>query len=358
MYDFSDHSPYLAHYGVKGMRWGVRRYQYPDGKLTPAGERRYSTNKRTGVAARTAQAMLDRRDNRAFKKELDSGGLGKNKADTWLKKGTSLYRIQSKDSFEDFAFYATHDKHDVEQYTGLFGKNLKARANAAARAAEKKGAENAKELRDTADGMKIYQLRLANTKKLKVPSDDNASHIVGELIKDKDFHDDLVGSLQDSAAKMRRPQQQKLFKEAIGSLSKDPGLLSRSEKSAVYKALNLSLTNHNEQQIRMQDKFYGELKKNGYSALIDLNDREFSSYHAKSPVIVFDTSKVMLQSITEVEPKRINQLYKVYNKERMSNEAKEQTFGSMKKAISTPISRIENYAVEKMNDYLLDRKRA
>lgn len=30
----------LYHYGVKGMRWGVRRYQNKDGSLTPAGKRR------------------------------------------------------------------------------------------------------------------------------------------------------------------------------------------------------------------------------------------------------------------------------------------------------------------------------
>ena len=35
-------SDYLYHHGIKGMKWGVRRYQNADGSLTAAGKKRLS----------------------------------------------------------------------------------------------------------------------------------------------------------------------------------------------------------------------------------------------------------------------------------------------------------------------------
>lgn len=34
----------LTHWGIPGMKWGIRRYQNPDGTLTEAGKRRYAIN--------------------------------------------------------------------------------------------------------------------------------------------------------------------------------------------------------------------------------------------------------------------------------------------------------------------------
>lgn len=42
-FDYFDEETYLAHHGIKGQKWGVRRYQNPDGSLTKEGALRYGS---------------------------------------------------------------------------------------------------------------------------------------------------------------------------------------------------------------------------------------------------------------------------------------------------------------------------
>ena len=345
----------LYHHGVKGQKWGVRRYQYADGTLTPAGQKRYGNNSNT--VSYTMNSKVKEIVNTARTQVT-----GKQYVDGYLKEGTSFARIQTNKEFEKFAFYATYKKSDTDKYMGLFGKNLSSRAEKEAKLAEEKSnatgdiidIKNAKALRERSDSMKVYQLKLNSTKKLKVPSDENAAHITANLLKEKKFKDNVIASIQDSKEKMKRPQQQILFKQAQNALNKDPNKMTKSEKIAVYKALNLSLVNHNKQEIAAQNRFYSELKKKGYNALLDYNDKEYSSYHAKRPMIVFDVDSVKLQSVTEANPKVVDKLYRKYNTERVMKESIASTVGIVSKLGTKTVSECESYVKDKFDDYLSD----
>ena len=89
----------LYHYGVKGMKWGVRRYQNKDGSLTPEGKLRYQKNS-----------------------SFDSD-------DIVLKKGTIVNRVVPKGwASRELGLtghaYAAFKKEDIEtyqRYASLFG---------------------------------------------------------------------------------------------------------------------------------------------------------------------------------------------------------------------------------------------
>lgn len=51
---------YLQHYGIKGMHWGIRRFQNADGSLTSAGKKRYGSGEGSDEAA-SSKKFIDGR---------------------------------------------------------------------------------------------------------------------------------------------------------------------------------------------------------------------------------------------------------------------------------------------------------
>lgn len=85
-------SLYLSHHGVKNQKWGIRRFQYKDGSLTPAGKRR-AAKMRTAYTQLTGKKLRSHPE--SLKKSIDKSKSGGKTSDaddqiTELKKQKEL----------------------------------------------------------------------------------------------------------------------------------------------------------------------------------------------------------------------------------------------------------------------------
>ena len=88
------YSEELSHYGVKGQKWGVRRFQNPDGSLTEKGYKKYYTNGRLNRKGRRAKHLAE--NTKAFG---NRGSVGRT-----LGYGLSIY--STKQSYAASKYFA------------------------------------------------------------------------------------------------------------------------------------------------------------------------------------------------------------------------------------------------------------
>ena len=71
----------LMHYGILGMKWGVRRFQNTDGSLTEAGKRRYKTGDGSRSAGQSrSEERKQKKEVKAAQKEYDKYIANRKKA--------------------------------------------------------------------------------------------------------------------------------------------------------------------------------------------------------------------------------------------------------------------------------------
>ena len=160
---------YLIHHGIKGQKWGIRRYQNRDGTLTKEGRSRRTSRNRAKSAYKT-KPMVDEIISTLSKDERDKLGLHKSGDYLTKEDGASVVkRILIKDGNIPVSFFDVFD--DGGQYNLAIGTRSESeyRGKGYATKAAKRGMAYIEKNRDRlGDKPVVWGVRTDNDASIKI----------------------------------------------------------------------------------------------------------------------------------------------------------------------------------------------
>ena len=258
----------LSHHGILGQKWGIRRFQNPDGSLTESGRKRYS---------------------------------GKS---TVYEPGTEFYRISTRaNENEDRNYrYVTQLQSDRDYYKGIYTQDIMYDPNKYTQESYAKA-----KLKDVVSEYKkdhnIYELTYKNTQALISPNKRERVKLFQELIeRDPNLvnrvHDDLINDKFFGKNPERRQEI-----ENVLTMNESRSISDIKIDKRAFRMFSSALNDSAD----VRKKYFDILSEHGYNILIDDNDAGEITY---KPMIVINPTQVLqLASAKELMAKDIAEAY-------------------------------------------------
>lgn len=250
----------LQHHGIIGQRWGVRRYQNPDGSWTAKGRERYGKD---------VNKLANKVESRTFLTEERS-----------IPAGTKMYRTSiNPNENQNGPAYVTYLDPERNLYKGGW-------------------------VRNTAGADKSYEYKYTLKKDLKIPSRETEVQVISDVIN-KDRNKTLSDIVMSRALVMYSTSS---IKDLIKNYYDNDVAKFEKEQVARYNRMNPDMLAYYATQsfglnTKLKDEVISRLSKMGYNAMPDeasIGGRYGQIKKGYDPLILFDRSFLQVDSVDEI----------------------------------------------------------
>lgn len=296
----------LYHHGIRGQKWGIRRYQNPDGSLTPEGRKRY-------------MKIMNKAVNKP--KKLDRVKMGLTQRRT-IPAGTIMYRtsaVKNEQKKPGESAYVTYLQPERNLYKGGW-------------------------IRQTAGTDKVYEKTYQLKTDLTIPSRSTCEGEIKKLMKNPELRKEVFkGYIEIAFPKNSYRRDSEIVRMVGDDIYENKKAYSKAEKQWLakkgkqiadeFKTMPIDEAAFNVQLSfglapKTKAKLIENLKKQGYNAMVDeasVGGRFNFAREGVDPLLIFDANNlapIKEETIRENEEQQyLNDYYAYKNKMRRNSEA-------------------------------------